>query len=79
MNDLPMDVAELDGIPIDDTDATHARRGEVEQDRRTNATGSDHEYVAGQELLLALDSKAIVQEELSRIPGYLIRAETCNG
>ena len=54
MQDLPLQVADVDGIEVDDADGADARGREIQRRRRTEAPGADTEHAAGLEPALAV-------------------------
>jgi hypothetical protein len=46
VNDLPLQVAEVDDVEVDDADAADAGRGEIHRRRRAEAAGADAQHAA---------------------------------
>ena len=44
MDDLPLQVAEVDDVEVDETERAHACRGEIERGRRAEPAGADAQY-----------------------------------
>ena len=52
VNDLPLQVAEVDDVEVDDADAADAGRGEIHRRRRAEAAGADAQHAARLQLAL---------------------------
>ena len=44
VNDLPLQVAEIDDVEVDDAERAHAGRGEIERRRRSETTSADAKH-----------------------------------
>ena len=54
VQDLALQVAEVDGVEVDDADGADAGRGQVHRHRRAEPAGADAQHLGGLQLLLPL-------------------------
>ena len=56
VNDLPLQVAEVDDVEVDDADGADAGGGEIHRRRRAEAAGADAQHLRRLQLALPLDA-----------------------
>ena len=56
MDDLPLQVAEVDDVEVDDADSADAGGREVHRCRRAESAGADAQHAAGLQLALPVDA-----------------------
>jgi hypothetical protein len=56
VDDLPLEVAEIDNVEVDDPDPPDAGGGEVHRGRRTKAARPDTQHAPGLQAALPLDA-----------------------
>src|SRR6185437_15524132 len=59
---------------VDDTDLTDARGGKIENQRRAEPAGADHQHTRGLQSLLALAAD-LLQHQLPLVAGNFLRGE----
>ena len=64
----------VDDVEVDQADGAYAGGGEVERERRAEASGADAEHLGGLELLLALHAH-LGQDEVAGVAGDLFVGE----
>ena len=74
VNDLPLQVAEIDHVEIDEADAADAGRGEVEAERRAEAAGADEQHAAMALSRFCPSSADLRHDEVPAVAGdFLLR------
>ena len=74
MDDLPLQVACVDHVEIDEAESADAGRGQIERERRAETAGSHAENARGFQLLLALHAH-LGQDEVARVAGEIVGGE----
>ncbi len=78
MDHLPLQVGEGHVIVVDDADHAHAGRRKIEQHRRAEPAGADHQHPRALERRLA-GAADLAQHDVPRIPFKLVGAEHLSG
>ena len=71
VEDLPLQIAEIDGIEVDDAKRADAGRREVHRHRRSQSAGADAEDLGGFELALTFDAD-LRHDQVSRVAFDLV-------
>ena len=74
VDDLPLQVAGVDDVEVDQADGADAGCGEVESQRGAEAAGADAEHLGCLELLLAFHAD-FGQDQVARVAGDLVVAQ----
>jgi hypothetical protein len=74
VDDLTVKVAGIDAVEVDETDAPHPRRGQVEPERRAEPAGPDEQDARRLELLLALEAH-LGHDEVAAVARDLVAVE----
>ena len=74
MHDLPLEIVEAHAVAVDDADLADSRRGKIEDQRRAEPAGADHQHARGFQLLLALAAD-LLQHQLALVARDLFRRE----
>ncbi len=74
MNDLPLQIARVDDIEIDEAEGADSRRGQIQGQRRTESAGADTQHLGGLELLLAFHAD-FGQDQVARVARDLFIAQ----
>ena len=74
VDDLALEVADLDGILVHESDRAHARRRQIHRRRRSQAARADAEHACGLETLLALDAH-FREREVTAVAQHLVAGE----
>ena len=74
MDDLAVEIAEFDGIPVDDAESADAGSSQVESSRGAEATGSYNEDGAAAETALGFWAKG-AEDDLAAVAGDLVGGE----
>ncbi len=78
MDDLALEIVEADAVAIDDADLADAGRRQIENERRAEAAGADHQHARRLQLLLALAAD-LLQHQLALVAFDLVRGEHDGG
>ena len=70
VDDLPLEVGEVHHVEVHDADGAHARRREVERERRAQPAGADRQHPGRLELPLALHPD-LRQQQVTRVAQHL--------
>ena len=73
-----MQIRLLDDVVVDDADRSDPRRGQVEQGRRAETAGADHQHPRVLEPLLAVDAE-VRDHEMAAVAGHLIGGQLGGG
>ena len=71
MHDLALQVGQVDDTVIDDGEAAHPGRAEVERHGRPQSSGADHQHPSGQDAGLPLHPD-VVEEDVSAVAQELV-------
>ena len=74
MDDLALQISEVDDVEVNQPERSHARRGKVQSQRRTESTSADAEHTRCLELLLTIKPD-FGHDEVPRIPQDLVFSE----
>jgi len=66
VDDLALEIGEIDLVVVDQRDAADPGRGEIEQHRRTEPAGTDHQRMARADARLAVDAE-LFEQDVARI------------
>ena len=67
MQDLALEVREVDGVVVDETDRADTRGREVHRHRGAETTGTDDQHARVQELALS-GATDLVEDDVPRVP-----------
>ena len=68
---LALQVREVDGVVVDERQASDAGGGQVQRGRRAEAAGADHEHAGAQDAVLAFDAD-LVEQDMARVAQQLL-------
>ena len=74
MHDLALEIVEAHAVAVDDADLADAGRGKIENERRAEPAGADHQHARGFQLLLALAAD-LLQHQLALVAGDFLGGE----
>ena len=74
VHDLALEIVEAHAVAVDDADFADAGGGKIEDERRAEPAGADHEHARGFQLLLALAAD-LLQHQLALVALDLFRGE----
>ena len=74
VHDLPLEIVEADAVVVDDADLADARGGEIEEERRAEAAGADHQHLGVLQPLLSFAAD-LFQHQLALVALDLVRGE----
>ena len=74
MDDLALQVGEVDNVVVDDADGTDPGGGQIEQQRRAEAAGTDHQDLRAEKARLAFAAD-FLQQDVTGITLNLFFAE----
>lgn len=78
MQHLPLQVADVDDVEVDDADGPDAGRREVHRDRRSEAAGADAEHLAGLEPALSVHAD-FRQDEVAAVAPHFVGRQRGQG
>ncbi|CAB4895252.1 unannotated protein [freshwater metagenome] len=78
MDDLSLEVGQLDVVEFHDAQSSDAGGREVQQRRRTQSAGSDHEHAGVPQPLLAVRSD-VRNDQVTAVPGNLLGGQFTGG
>ena len=74
VDDLPLQIARVNHVEVDQAQRADAGRGQVERQRRAEPAGAHAEHPRGLQLLLALHAH-FGQDEMPRVAGEIVGGE----
>ena len=74
VDDLPLEIVEADAVVVDDADLPDTGGGEIEQERRAEAAGADHQHLGVLQPLLSFAAD-LLQHQLALVALDLVRGE----